>query len=280
MNDQPAIITIAKKEIVDNTRNINIIIVTAVFAIITVLVSFIGTLTSGGSWNDMNATVQMMMFFIQFIVPIIGLMLGYSSIIGEIERGTMSALLAEPATRLEIIIGKFLGLSLVIAISIFIGLISAGVIISLNVSEFDFGLYMAIILYTILFGMIFISISMFFSSILKRRTQAIGMSIFTWSFFSFLWGILILMWFQLSIHMDWDEADSYFAINIFSPVQEYLCLISVNVGGDRGMPSLGMSTMAQYFPDFYTAGVLLILMALWIIVPLILSYIAFNKRDV
>ena len=66
MNDQLTFLTIAKKEIMDNIRNINIIIITIAFAVITVIVSFLGSLTSGGNWNDMEATVQWMMLFIQF----------------------------------------------------------------------------------------------------------------------------------------------------------------------------------------------------------------------
>ena len=45
-----------------------------------------------------------------FLIPIIAFMLGYATIIGEIERGSMSSLLSLSATRFEIVVGKFLGL--------------------------------------------------------------------------------------------------------------------------------------------------------------------------
>jgi len=279
MNDQPTIFTIAKKEIMDNTRNKNIIMVTIAFAVITVLVSYLGSLNSD-SWNDLNSTVQWMMFFIQFLVPIIGLMLGYASIVGEIERGTMSALLSEPATRLEIIIGKFLGLGLVLAISIFVGLISAGLIISLNVNSFDFALYLTFIIYTVILGLVFLSISMFFSSILKRRAQSIGMSIFVWGFFSFLWGMMLFAFLMLS-RTPQEEMNGFFAINLFSPTQVFLSLISVNMGAaDVMMPSLGLSIFVEYYPDFYNTGVFLLILFAWISIPLILAYLSFNRRDV
>ena len=279
MNEQFSIFTIAKKEIMDNTRNVNIIIVTFVFAAITVLVSFLGTLGETGDWQDLETTIQFLMFFIQFLVPIIGLMLGYASIVGEIERGTMSALLSDPVTRLEIILGKFLGLGLVLSISVFVGFLAAGLYISLQVSNFDFGLYFLFIIFTILLGLVFISISMFFSSLLKKRSQSIGLSIFTWSLFSFLWGMLIFMLKAFSRIPD-EEAGGYFAINIFSPVQSFLCLISVNIReGGLPMPSMGLS-VSNYYPDFYNNGVLLTILLLWIIVPLVLAYISFNRRDI
>ena len=281
MADQFSIFSVAKKEIMDNTRNINIIIITIIFAAITIIVSFLGTLSNNGGWQDLKTTVQFLMFFIQFLVPIIGLMLGYASIVGEIEKGTMSALLSEPITRLEIILGKFLGLGLVLSISVFVGFGAAGLVISLNVHNFDFGLNFLFIVFTILLGLIFISISMFFSSILKRRSQSIGMSIFTWSFFSFLWGILLffLMFFSGTQPQ---EAEGYFLINLFSPVQTFLSLISINMGsiGVTSMPSLGLSVLVDYFPDFYNTGILLTILLLWIIIPLFLAYISFNRRDV
>jgi len=281
MADQFSIFSVAKKEVMDNTRNINIIIITIIFAILTVIVSFLGTLTSNGGWQDLKTTVQFLMFFIQFLVPIIGLMLGYASIVGEIEKGTMNALLSEPITRLEIILGKFLGLGLVLAISVFVGFGAAGLVISLNVNNFDFGLYFLFIFFTIILGLVFISISMFFSSILKRRSQSIGMSIFTWSFFSFLWGIMLFA-IMASSGTQPEEAEGYFLINLFSPVQTFLSLISINMGsmGVTMMPSLGLSVWVDNFPDFYNTGILLTILLLWIIIPLFLAYISFNRRDV
>jgi len=78
------------------------------------------------------------------------------------------------------------------------------------------------------------------------------------------------------------EAEGYFLINLFSPVQTFLSLISINMGsiGVTSMPSLGLSVLVDYFPDFYNTGILLTILLLWIIIPLFLAYISFNRRDV
>ena len=59
--------------------------------------------------------------FCTFLISIIAFMLGYATIIGEIERGSMSALLSLAATRFEIVVGKFLGLGSVLCFTVLVG---------------------------------------------------------------------------------------------------------------------------------------------------------------
>ena len=276
-----SILYIAKKEIMDNIRNKWFIVITGIFATIAIISSFIGTIGPSGQWMDFKNTITLLMFFVQFIVPIIGLMLGYASITGETERGTMSALLSYPVTRLEIIIGKFIGLGLIIALSIFIGFGFAGIIIGLNVQNLDYGLYMSYIFFTTLLGLVFLAISMFFSSVLKKRSTSMGMSIFTWSFFSFLWGMLMFGLMFLG-NTQPKDAGALFTLNVFSPVQAFLSLVAINIGPSPiPMPSLGLTMFVDYFPEgIYNTGVLTLTMLIWIISMLGLAYLTFRIRDI
>ena len=279
-----AILGIAKKEVMDNIRSKWIIIATGIFVSLAIISSLIGALIhESGGLEDLRTTVMIMMFFVQYIIPIIGLMLGYATIVGEKERETLSALLSYPVTRLEIIIGKFLGLGFVLSTSIFIGFGIAGIAIGISVGFVDLGLYLTFIAFTILLGLVFLSISMAFSSILKKRSSSMGMSIFTWSFFSFLWGIMLFGLIAINrINPSSPEAGGYFLINLFSPAQVFNSLVNLNVGGPPTliMPSMGMSIFKNDFPDFYNNGALLLITFIWIFIPLVLSYIAFRRRDI
>ena len=119
---------VAKKEIMDNVRNRWIIIVTIIFSILTIAMSAVGSFYSEG-WQDLGVTIGLMMSIVQLLVPIIALMLGYAAIIGEIEKGSMNALLSFSVTRLEVVLGKFLGLGSVLAVSIFVGYSFAGIVL-------------------------------------------------------------------------------------------------------------------------------------------------------
>ncbi len=276
-----SILYIAKKEIMDNIRNKGFIVITGIFVSIAIISSLIGTLGPSGQWADFKNTITWLMFFVQFIVPIIGLMLGYASITGEIERGTMSALLSYPVTRLEIIIGKFIGLGLIVSLSITIGFGLAGIVIGFNVNNLDYGIYLAYIFFTILLGLVFLAISIFFSSFLKKRSTSMGMSIFTWSFFSFLWGMLIFaLMFIGGVYQS--EAGGLFALNVFSPVQTFLSLVAINIGPSPiPLPSLGLTMYVEFFPEeIYNNGVLISILLIWIISMLGLSYLTFRIRDI
>ncbi|GAG19406.1 unnamed protein product, partial [marine sediment metagenome] len=135
------IFSIAKKEILDNVRNKWIIILTIIFASLTLVVSYFGSIFSQG-WQDFGVTISGMMSLVQFLIPIIGLMLGYAAIIGEIEKGSMSSLLSLPADRLEILLGKFFGLGGILSFTTFIGFGVAGIIIAANVSGVNYADYL------------------------------------------------------------------------------------------------------------------------------------------
>ena len=57
--------------------------------------------------------------FVSLLGPLVGLALGFDSINGEFNRGTMSRLLAQPIHRDSVINGKFLAGILVISIMVF-----------------------------------------------------------------------------------------------------------------------------------------------------------------
>ena len=78
------IFIVAKKEIMDNIRNKWIILVTVLFAALTLLASYAGSIFSEG-WQDFEITVGAMSGLVQIFISIIGLMLGYAAIVGEIE---------------------------------------------------------------------------------------------------------------------------------------------------------------------------------------------------
>ena len=77
------------------------------------------------------------MSFSIYLIPLIAFILGYDSITGEEEDGTMPLLLSSSATRSEIYLGKFIGLIFVISIAIFAcyGISGTVILLKENISE-------------------------------------------------------------------------------------------------------------------------------------------------
>jgi Cu-processing system permease protein len=274
--------SIAKKEIMDNIRNKWIIIISVMFALLTLVVSYFGSIFSQG-WQDLGGTIATMMAFVEYLIPIIALMLGYATIIGEIERGSMSSLLSLSVTRFEIILGKYLGLAAVLAFTILVGFGVAGLVIAANVSNVNYIEYLIFIGATIMFGLIFLSISLFFSTLFKKRSSAIGGAVLIW--FSFLFIIPIIFTGVLVAIAGLDKLmvgsvpNWYYGLELFNPVSVYSYVISLNVVPLNQIAQQN-NTVTSIYPSFISNWLLVPILIIWIIVFFFLAYWRFNKQDI
>jgi len=275
-----SIFSIAKKEILDNVRNKWIIVLTIIFASLALVVSYFGSIFSQG-WQNFGATISGMMSLVQFLIPIIGLMLGYAAIIGEIEKGSMSSLLSLPANRLEIILGKFFGLGSIISFTTLIGFGVAGIVIAANVADVNYADYLVFIGATILLGLVFLSLSLFFSSIFKKRSTAMGGAILLWFLFNMILplvfvGIMIASSGIENIISSGGFPDWYHALELFNPLSVYSALISLTVGPVSTM----QGAFSMSYPSFYSSGLMASILILWIVSFLLLAFWRFDRRDV
>jgi len=236
------LISIAKKEVLDNIRNKWIILITILFASLTLLVSYAGSLFSEG-WQDLQVTVGGMSALVQILISIIGLMLGYAAIVGEVERGSMGSLLSMPTERLEILLGKLIGLGSVLTITILIGFGIAGIVIGWNVPDVNYGEYLIFIGASILIGLVFLSIGLFLSCIFKKRSTAMGGAIFVWFLFSIIWQfIMVAIIIATGVIENFESIsipDWYFGLQTINPLQSYSMLVSINVGTAPNQQDIG-----------------------------------------
>jgi Cu-processing system permease protein len=276
------ILSIAKKEIMDNIRNKWIILVSVMFALLTLVVSYFGSLASRG-WQDLGLTISGMASLVTFLVPIIALMLAYAAIIGEIERGSMNSLLSLSATRFEIIIGKFLGLAGVLCFTIFIGFGAAGLMIAANVSNVNYADYGIFIGATMLLGLVFLSVALFFSTIFNKRSTAMGGAIFLWFLFNIILPIVFVGLLMTTIDITQfvqgntiNVPDWYNAVNLFNPISVYSSLLTTAIG-----PVSSMNASSQIpAPSWYSSGLLIGVLLAWIMVFFVLAVWRFQRKDI
>lgn len=250
--------SIAKKEFMNSFRNYDVLALAIMFAILPVLISYAAS--GGHGWQDPKTTIAIMNGLVIFLIPIIGLMLGYAAIIGEIEKGSMGSLLAHPVTREEVLVGKFLGLGSVICSTILIGFSIAGAIIAANVPNADYGVYLVFIAGSILLGLAFMSLALSFSSFVKSNSAAIGMAIALWFFFAICWQFLIMA-VVIAVEGTLTFPDWYYSIHLLNPIGAYSFIGSGNPDA----------------PSIYWISLSLIA---WIIIPLIMAFWKFKRRDI
>ncbi|MBN1861292.1 MAG: ABC transporter permease [Candidatus Thermoplasmatota archaeon] len=276
------ILSIAKKEIMDNIRNKWIILVAVMFAILTLVFSYFGSLMSEG-WQDLGVTIAGMTQLGSFLICIVALMLGYAAIIGEIERGSMSALLALSTTRFEIVVGKFLGLGAVICFTTLVGYGIAGLVIGLNVPNVDFLEYLVFIGITMIFGLVFLAVALFFSTVFSKQSTALGGAIFLWFLFNIILPIVMfgLLITSINIMTITEQStlvapDWYHVANLLNPITVYSSVITMTIGPVQSSTGAGLIPN----PSWYSPGLLLGVLLLWIVVFFVVAAWRFQRKDI
>jgi len=267
------VVAVARKEILDNIRSKWVLVLSFIFALLTVVVSYYGSL--GSDWQSLDLTIAGMMSLVEFLVSIIGLMLGYAAINGEVESGELLGVLALPLRRLELLLGKFAGLGVVLSSSVLIGFGVGGLIIALNVSgSVDWLMFLGFIFSSVLYGLVFLALSLLWSALLRRRSASMGLSVFSWFFFTMIWGIIILgiLMGEMLNSSSFSMPDWYFVVNLLNPMQVYVSLVSLIVPSAAAEMSV--------VPEWYSAPLLVLVLCVWIVGCLSLAMWRFDRRDV
>jgi Cu-processing system permease protein len=273
-----SIYTIAKKEFSDNARNKWIILLVGIFLVLSIASSF---MAGHGRVGEMEATVGTLLSLSSMLVPIISIMLGYATISGEAESGALSVVLTCPVRRIEVFFGKYLGLGSVICFSILVGFGSSGLIIAATTGHAQWGGYAAFILLTMLLGLLYLSLSMCFSSVLKRRVSSLAAGVLVFFLGLILGMIMTGVWMatggSLESYLTGDTSSipDWFWFELFLSPQDG--------NGAAAMLAFGMTKVFGYefdLPTWITLGTLALAQLIWTIVPLVLACRWFQKRDV
>jgi ABC-2 type transport system permease protein len=146
---------------------------------------FLNLFTTSGQ----GGTPSFLSFITMFLVPILGITLGFDAINGEKNSGTLSRLLSQPIYRDTVFNGKFLAGIVTIAIMLTsIVLLVSGLglrLIGVPPSSEEAGRIFLFLIMATLYGAFWLSLSMLFSVFLQRVATSALASIAIWIFFLF-----------------------------------------------------------------------------------------------
>ncbi len=278
------IAAIIKKEYRDTIRNRWLIIISAIFFILSIIVSYFGVSGEGEiGFHSIEDTVIALISLASFLVPIIAIMLGHGSIIKEREKGSLSILLSYPLTRTEVFIGKYIALSMVLLTTIFIGFGGAGLVIALGSSwSVNWLSYFLFLIATFMAGMIFIGFSMVISVVTRKRSTAIGGAVFIWFFFTMIIGFLLLGIYaatggdvQKFMEGNLEDVPEWFWKTMFvSPLDTYQMFVTLLYDIKS---FLGYTVPAV--PSYVNTGTTFLGILIWTMVSPITAILLFKKKD-
>jgi Cu-processing system permease protein len=189
--------TIARKELNDSLRNRWLVAIALVFATLALGIAWFGAAASGQvGYASTPATIASLASLGIFLIPLIALLLAYDAIVGEDEGGTLLLLMTYPISRSQLLLGKFLGHGLTLALATVIGFGVAGLAIAALVEDVAIGnLAIAMLRFigsTVLLGWGFIALAYLVSVRVGEKPVAAGLALAIWFFFVLIFDLLLL----------------------------------------------------------------------------------------
>jgi len=267
--------TLAQKEMRDALRNRWFVLYTLAFVGLSLAFSYMALAGAGiAGFAGFGRTAASLINLVLLIVPLMALTIGAQSLAGEQERSTLTYLLAQPVTRLEVFLGKYLGLLLSLLASLALGFGIAGLVMALNGGAGSPLAYIRLVGQTFLLSLTMLSVGFLISALSRRAGVAIGIGLFLWLAFVFL-GDLGLMGTALALKL---PIEQLFLLALANPLQVFkmASVLDINATLDILGPA-GIFAMQEF--GHRLRFVFLGVMALWIVLPALLAYVRFAAKN-
>lgn len=187
------VMSLAGKEFRDRFRNRWVLAVALVFTVFSLLITYFGAAVQGQIGpRSIELTIASLVSLVIYLIPLIALLLGFDAIVGERERGSLDLLLALPITRLELLLGKFLGLAGALTLSTVAGFALVAVLLYQQFSSAGLYHYLGFVLSSVLLGLAFLSLAILLSVLARDRTRASGLAIALWFALVLVFDLLLL----------------------------------------------------------------------------------------
>jgi ABC-2 type transport system permease protein len=274
-------IAVAKKDFQDGIRSRVLIGLTILFALF--IAGAVYFLTNIQMASQANTSGSFALFSLvmptYLLLPIVGVLIGYKAIVGERNSGSLKFLLGLPHTRRDVVFGKLLGRSGIVTVAILVGFAVGAIGLYAFTGSLAIVDFIIFTLVTVLLGVTFVSIAIAFSSATRSSSIATAGAITLVLLFLILWQVfLILVSYaanQLSL-MDPSAGvpDWYLLLSRLNPTNAYTNAVSsVITSGAETAPVI------QNQPFYLQGWFGFVILAFWVVVPIGLAYLRFQRTD-
>lgn len=184
---------LAAKEFSDRVRKRWVLAVALVFTVFSLAITYFGSAAQGQIGpRSIEVTIASLVSLVIYLIPLIALLLGFDAIVGERERGSLDLLLALPITRLELLLGKYLGLAAALVLSTLAGFSLVAALLWQRFGAAGLYHYGGFVFSSVLLGLAFLSLAMLLSVLARDRTRASGLAIALWFLLVLVFDLLLL----------------------------------------------------------------------------------------
>ncbi|MBC7908128.1 MAG: ABC transporter permease [Rhodospirillaceae bacterium] len=270
---------VALKEFRAGVRNRWVVAATLVLAGLAIGLAFMGSAPTGTvGASRLAVTVVSLASLTIFLVPLIALLLSFDTLVGEIEAGTMLLLLSYPVSRGQVVWGKFLGQSALLAVATSLGYGAAGLGIALAVEDRagfgDWPAFAMLIVTSIMLGACFLALGVLASALVRERATAAGVAVGMWLVFVLLFdlGLLGLL---AATEGRGISAELFRWVLLLNPADAFRLLNLTSFSDIRQFAGMAGLTEQASLPPLVLAAAL----AFWVVAPLVTAHALFARRS-
>lgn len=269
------VLLLARKEIRDALRNRWFLLYALAFTLLALALSLLATAGTGFEGaSGFGRTAASLINLVLLIVPLMALTAGAVSIAGERERGTLAYLLAQPISRLELLLGKFVGLATSLGAAIALGFGVSALVMAMRGESADIGACLRLVGLSTVLGLAMLAVGLVVSTLARRSAAGLGVAVSLWLAFVFA-GDLGLMGSAIVFQL---RPGELFHLSLLNPLQVFRMssLESVNATLDLLGPA-GVFAMQEYpraLPWLFGSA-----LVAWIAAPLALASVVLARRS-
>jgi ABC-2 type transport system permease protein len=274
-------LAVAEKDFRDAIRSRLMIAVALMFVVFTGGGVAIGQAFGIQSGAVVAFVLRIMLRGTSIFVPLVALGIAFRSIAGERDSGSLKILLSLPNSRLDVVLGKFLGRTAVVSVAVVVGFVSMLIAVSLTFEgDIQADVLLTFMLAALLLGIVFVSIAVSVSAFAESTFSAAIGCFGLFVLFRFAWGGMLLL---LQYVVNGFEAPSF-----TGPRPDWVQVLDVvnPLTGWRGATSWLLRRVSENQSPQTSADAFylepwfgFVVLAFWIVTPLAVGYLRFESAD-
>lgn len=209
-----------------------------------------------------------------YIVPLTALIMGATEVTGR--RAELSLVLAQPVGRAGVLIGTYLGLAGALAAALLTGLGGAGLLIAMQTRSGSLGGYLVLVATSLGLMLSFLSLSFLIGVFLLDRLKAMAASILIW--FAAVIGYDLMLIGVTAVLRGIPLKAMLIPAIAMNPVDITRVLVTLASGRGALFGPAG-AVLVETFGRPMGAGLVVAVLILQILLPLVLAFLVFRRRD-
>lgn len=234
-----------------------------------------------------------------FFVPIVAIVLAYESITGERDSGTLKLLLSLPHSRLDVVVGKAVGRSVVVSAAILIGFVVAAITLVPTPFEFAAANFVGFALLTVVLGLAFVGLSVGFSAAADTSRRSMIGTVTMFVLFTLIWdrfasGLMRLLRENTGLAGE-TLVPLHLFVKVLNPTEAFRTLAISLVSGDPFLARVSLAggsglqgqfnqqiyaeTLGGSLPFYLSDPAVALVLVFWIVVIPLVGYWVFEDAD-